>query len=264
MSTHTLDKNIFNPTLYKNIQTAFFEGVELGAKTIDFAVLKRWFTGTPEEKLAFDNVCREQFGRALEAIGPDQFPRPTAEPFVRELEEMAAKHTGSDGSEVAWTAVSMALLLDQAPRNIFRTNEGLAKVYNHYDEIAHSLVKVLLSRQSPIGRPDLHPQWRLSMLHRMWFYMPLMHSEDIASHELHDHIMAELKEELRRENGNEAMLGLLDKSMESEKEHRDILDRFGRYPHRNQALGRKSTPEEMKFLAEGGATFGVAQNKAEA
>ncbi|CAI6279799.1 unnamed protein product [Periconia digitata] len=261
MSTHRLDKNIFNHKLYKDVQAAFFEGVELGATEIDFAVLKRWFMGTPEEKQIFDNVCREKFGRALDAIGPEQLPRPTAEPFLRELKEVAEENAGGDGSEVAWTAVSMALLLDQVPRNIFRTNEGLVKVYTHYDEIAHSFSEILLSAKSPIGRPDLHPQWRLSLPHIMWFYMPLVHSEKIASHDLYDQVIEKYEKELKQEKDNEGRLAMLAHSLKSEKEHRDILEQFGRYPHRNACLGRKSTPEEEKFLAEGGATFGVAQAK---
>jgi uncharacterized protein (DUF924 family) len=62
----------------------------------------------------------------------------------------------------------------------------------------------------------------------------------------------------------------LENYQKSAKDHRDILERFGRYPHRNTALGRVSTEEERRFIEDGGATFGVAQiqkgdtNKADA
>jgi uncharacterized protein (DUF924 family) len=97
----------------------------------------------------------------------------------------------------------------------------------------------------------------------MWLYMPLMHSEDIESHKLVDSILAETKTELEQLQGRKGSKMLLQGQFKAEKDHRDILDRFGRYPHRNRALGRVSTQEEKKFLEQGGATFGVAQKKSE-
>ncbi|KAF2252953.1 DUF924-domain-containing protein [Trematosphaeria pertusa] len=261
MSSFTLDKDIFNPTLYKKILDVWFEGHELGAKEINMDVVKRWFMGSPEEKLVFDGVCREHFGHALEAIGPELFPNPNAEPFVREIQETAQRDTKGDGSDTAWAALSIVLLLDQVPRNLFRTNEGLAKVYTHYDKISQSLVKTMLSPDAPIGRPDLHPQWRFSFPYRMWFYLPLLHSEDIDAHDMLDEIYARLGEDMGREEGHEAEKVFLAQSIKAEKEHRHILDKFGRYPHRNYALGREPTLEEKKYLEEGGNTFGVAQEK---
>jgi uncharacterized protein (DUF924 family) len=264
MSSFTLDKDIFNPTLYKQIQDRFFEGHSLDTQEIAPSTLKRFFGGSPEEKKAFDDICRAEFGPALESISAERFPNPSAEPFVQELKEVAEKHSGGDGSEIAWTALSIALLLDQVTRNIFRTNEGLFKVYNHYDKIVCPLMMTLLSSDSPIGRPDLHPQWRQSLIHRMWFYLPLTHSEDMAPHDLYTEIFNAHREELVRSGANEGKLGFLTQAVEAETMHREILEKFGRYPHRNHALGRQSTPEEEKFLAEGGATFGVAQVKKEA
>jgi uncharacterized protein (DUF924 family) len=218
---------------------------------------------SPEEKVIFDNVCRESFAHALEATGPERLPNPTAEPFLRELQDVARADTENNGAEGAWTALSMMILLDQMTRNIFRTNEGLVKVYNHYDKISYSLAQSILSPDSPIGRPDQHPLWRTSVVHRMWFYMPLMHSEDIRAHNLFDEIVKGLEEDLLQEEPNEAMQYILSQNLKAGKEHRQIIEKFGRYPHRNGALGRQTTPEEKKFMDEGGATFGVAQGKSE-
>jgi uncharacterized protein (DUF924 family) len=262
MSSFTLDKDIFKPALYKELQNVWFEGIELGAKDVDMSVAKRWFAASAEDKIAFDGLCREKFGHALEAVGPEKFPAASAEPFLRELREVAqADPQGVNGAEGAWTAISMVLMLDQISRNIFRTNECLAKVYNHYDKISYSLMQSLLSPDSPIGRPDLHPQWRASTVHRLWFLLPLVHSEKISAHDQYDEIMASLGEVLEKEGASGSMKMFWDKGLESEKEHREILERFGRYPHRNEALGRATTEEERKFLEEGGATFGVAQEK---
>ena len=67
-----------------------------------------------------------------------------------------------------------------------------------------------------------------------------MHSEN-----KHDH---EKAVELFSEAG-------LEKNLDFEHKHKVIIDRFGRYPHRNEILGRKSTPEEIEFLSEPGSSF---------
>ncbi len=75
---------------------------------------------------------------------------------------------------------------------------------------------------------------------RVFLYMPWMHSES-----RHIHITAELLF---------SQLGLAD-NLRFERRHRQIIDRFGRYPHRNAILGRASTPEELEFLAQPGSSF---------
>ncbi len=67
-----------------------------------------------------------------------------------------------------------------------------------------------------------------------------MHSESIQIHEV--------AERLYRENGGES-------GLEWELKHKAIIERFGRYPHRNEILGRQSTPEEIAFLTQHGSSF---------
>jgi uncharacterized protein (DUF924 family) len=102
---------------------------------------------------------------------------------------------------------------------------------------------------------------RLSAAHRTWLYMPLMHSEDLSAHDLADGILTEFSRELEGIDGYNGTKMWVENYQKSAKEHRDILEQFGRYPHRNTALGRTSTDEERRFIEEGGATFGVAQNQ---
>jgi uncharacterized protein (DUF924 family) len=262
MSTSTsafkLDANVFNATLYKQLTDVWLPGVDLRGEELDFSVLKRWFMASGDERIAFDGLCRSSFGHALEAVGPDHLPEPSAQPFVDEIERVARE---SDDAQAAWTALSLMLLLDQIPRNIYRTDEGLRKVYSHYDEISYALSRRLLSSNAPVPRVDLHPQWRNSAVHRLWFYMPLMHSEESEPHNYLDEILSEAGKELEVLEGHQGSKTFLEGQLKAEREHRDILDRFGRYPHRNSALGRPSTEEEKRFLEEGGATFGVAQEK---
>jgi uncharacterized protein (DUF924 family) len=259
MSSFTLDRDIFNASFYKNIQNIWFEGHPLNAKAVDPKILQRWFTAPPKERGKFDDECRANFLLALESIGPDKWPVPTAEPFLREIKDAAQKDPSSDGADAAWTALSIVILLDQITRNIYRSNVGLQRVYGHYDTIALSLARTLVSSKSPIERPDLHPQWRQSIAHRQWFYMPFMHAEDLESHKLLEQIFADIKEEMEKDGGYEGSKMFLDEGIKSAKEHKEIIERFGRFPHRNGPLGRESTPAEKKYLEEGGATFGVAQ-----
>ncbi|PSN60781.1 DUF924-domain-containing protein [Corynespora cassiicola Philippines] len=262
MSSFTLDKNIFNPTLYKNIHNVWFEGYDPKASEVNFDLLTRWFLGSPEQRRVFDGVCRDNFAHALDSIGPETFLDATAEPFIQEIRNLAQRSPENGEAEAANAALSLLLLLDQMTRNIFRTNEGLAKVYGHYDKIAQSLATTLLSSpSSPVARPDLHTQWRNDVIYRQWFYMPLMHSEDLQVHNLLDDIVGTFMKEVESTQGSSVNKGLLTQVINFEKEHREILEKFGRYPHRNSALGRESTDEEKAFLAGGGATFGVSQEE---
>jgi uncharacterized protein (DUF924 family) len=263
MSSFALDRSIFTPALYQKVTDVWLAGVNPNGEEFNMAVAKKWFMGTQEERLALDKQCSDNFGQALEAIGPAKLTPPTAKPFLDQLKEIAQKDTNGDGSEAASTALSIAILLDQMPRNIFRTNEGLVKVYNHYDRISQDFIRTLFSPTSPIPRPDQHPQWRNSTAHRMWFYMVLCHSEDIEVHKQLDGLLEDLQRDLNKQPGCAGSKALLEGQLKAEREHREILDRFGRYPHRNGALGRESTEEELKFMSEGGATFGVAQEKDE-
>ena len=265
MSSFKLDRNIFNPTLYKQLTDVWLPGVDLGGEELPESVLKRWFMLSGDERHAFDGICRDKFAHALDAIGPDKLPEPTAQPFLDEIEDVARNdsksESDSNASQAAWTALSLTLLLDQIPRNVYRTDAGLRNVYTHYDGISYALSRTLLSPTSPVPRVDLHPQWRNSAAHRLWLYMPLMHSEHIEAHHLLDKILDEAANECEALEGHKATKMFLQGQLKAEREHRVILDRFGRYPHRNGALGRPSTEEEKKFLEQGGATFGVVQEK---
>jgi uncharacterized protein (DUF924 family) len=130
-----------------------------------------------------------------------------------------------DGKLDAWRSDARSLLaliivLDQFPRNMFR---GEARAFAT-DQLACSLSKEGIGKDfdRALGGAELD-----------FFYMPLMHSETLADHQLL----------IQRSRGAERYA----------REHRAIIERFGRYPQRNAALGRANTPEEARFLARGGA-----------
>ncbi|KAF2109532.1 hypothetical protein BDV96DRAFT_615836 [Lophiotrema nucula] len=263
MSVFKLDRAIWNPSLYNNIRTVWFEGVPLPAKELDMKILQRWFQAPPEERAKFDQKCRDNFATALESIGPSKLKNPEdATPFLGEIQQAVQQDPADGGAEAAWTALCIVLLVDQLARNIYRTNEGLRLVYNHYDKIAYSLLTALSDgSKGPIGRPDKHPQWKRSPAHRMWFYLPFEHQESLETHDTVDEILKSMENDLGEVGESDVRTQVIQAGLRTAKEHRDILERFGRYPHRNGALGRESTKEETQFLAEGGATFGVSQDK---
>jgi uncharacterized protein (DUF924 family) len=119
------------------------------------------------------------------------------------------------------------MILDQFSRNIYRKSP-LA--------FAQDAMALVLAQE--VIAANLHKDF--SRIERSFLYLPLMHSESRA---IHQHAEA-----LYKENG-------LQTSYEFELKHKVIIDRFGRYPHRNEILGRTSTPEELEFLKQPGAYF---------
>lgn len=129
--------------------------------------------------------------------------------------------------------VAYVIVLDQFSRNMFRGTAGMFAA----DELAlgASLEGIALGFDRKLAADE-----------RSFLYMPLMHSERIEVQER----SVELFGELARENGDATEEG---KSYA--ERHRDIVLRFGRFPHRNALLGRESTPEEVEFLKQPGSSF---------
>lgn len=119
------------------------------------------------------------------------------------------------------------IVLDQFSRNMFRaTPKAFAQ-----DQMALILAQEAIS---------LGVDTQLEPKQRGFIYLPLMHSESIVIHEA--------AEVLYRRYGNPSAL-------EFELKHKRIIERFGRYPHRNEVLGRVSTDEEIEFLKQPGSSF---------
>ncbi len=124
-------------------------------------------------------------------------------------------------------ALALIIVLDQFPRNIFRnTFQAFAT-----DKQAAELTKYAVSNNY---QQNLLPE------EQAFLYMPLMHSENEKDQEK----CVELFTELGREDNLKFAI-----------EHQKIIDRFGRFPHRNQILGRESSLEEKEFLTQPGSSF---------
>lgn len=134
--------------------------------------------------------------------------------------------------------LALILLLDQFARNMFRgTPQAFAE-----DAIAQRLCLEGVEQ-----RLDAN----LSPVERGFFYMPLQHAEILHLQDL----SVEQYERLLRES-EEPWKPLVRGMLKYACEHRDIIRRFGRFPHRNAILGRQSTAEERDFLADGGPDYG--------
>jgi len=139
-----------------------------------------------------------------------------------------AHHAGATGALDAWTAdaegaLALLVLLDQFPRNAWRGSGHMFATDGKALAVAGAAIAKGFDQQVDA---ELRP----------FFYMPYMHSETLADQERCVALCAPLA-------GDTARFAAL---------HRDIVARFGRFPHRNQALGRDTTPDERRFLDEGG------------
>lgn len=137
-------------------------------------------------------------------------------------------------------ALATVIALDQLPRNIHRGTPGM---YAH-DDLAVAATRHALSLADPLAG-DL---WRA-----VFVLMPLMHAERLADQEeMVGRFEALAAEARRRASPN---LAAFRGNLDFARRHRDIVARFGRFPHRNAILGRASSAEEEAFLTEPGSAF---------
>ena len=155
-----------------------------------------------------------------------------------ELLERAARGELSGWADGPRRRLSLIILLDQFPRSIFR---GTARAFA-YD--AQALGLTLSGMQSAADAA-------LTVVERIFFYMPLQHAE---SREVQEESVAASRRLLMEAPAQ--MRDTFTAALRSADNHRSIIERFGRFPYRNQVLGRSSTPEERGWLREGGSSFG--------
>jgi len=175
---------------------------------------KRWWL----KDAATDKVIKDTFGGHLEAI-KDLRP-----------EDLKLTPRGS---------LALIVLLDQFSRNIYRDTP-----YAFTQDVL-ALAIALRGMEMGIDR-ELHP------FERIFYYMPLMHSEALELQNLSLKCFINLENEFPESPElNEKLRG----SKEYAEKHARIIERFGRYPHRNEILERESTREEKEFLEESGSSF---------
>ncbi len=145
-------------------------------------------------------------------------------------ERFGALHaSAAQGECFAWRSspqgrLAEVIVLDQFSRNLHRGTAGA---------FACDAMALALAQEAVAAAVDL----ALPVAERAFLYMPYMHSESRLIHVEAERLFAERAPE----------------NLDFEMRHKAIVDRFGRYPHRNQALGRESTAEELAFLQEPGS-----------
>jgi uncharacterized protein (DUF924 family) len=160
---------------------------------------ERWF----EKDAAIDADMRARFGT---------------------LQVVAAKGLLDDWEVDAAGALAQVIVLDQFPRNMFRGTPA-------------AFATDLLARAAAARAIARGFDQQVAAAERPFFYMPFMHSEDLADQERCIALCQAAND-----------VGTL----EYAEMHREIIRRFGRFPHRNAALGRVTTPDEQAFLDTGG------------
>ncbi len=169
---------------------------------------------------------------------------PSADSLIWELYadtviDAAAGHY-DDWLQTARGRLAMIIVLDQFPRNIFR---GTAEVYR-YDPMANTLAHAGVALGQLAG---------MSVPEQAFFLMPYQHSEELEVQSqgvaLMQAMVASAPPEWQAQAQNFADFAV---------RHHDIVENYGRFPHRNKVLGRLSTKDEDHFLSEGGETFGQA------
>lgn len=124
-------------------------------------------------------------------------------------------------------ALALLILLDQLPRNIWR---GEAEAYaSDAQAVRHATRSLMLGHDLKTPEPE-----------RQFFYMPLMHAENLAAQDRCVRLVISRLPEVGAHNLPHAVA------------HREIIRKFGRFPYRNRALGRQDTPDEAAWLAAGG------------
>jgi len=135
------------------------------------------------------------------------------------------------------SALAVVIVLDQFSRNIHR---GTARAFSQD------------AKAVAISRAGVHEGWhtQLTLPGRYFLYMPFMHAENDESQRLAIRHFQQLVAE-----SPPAYKETMENAVQYAEHHKAIINRFGRFPHRNRVLGRTSTPEEESYLAETKQTF---------
>jgi len=195
-------------------------------------ILEFWFSDPPRDAAALEPLMKRWFSAdaRFDALICERFEATMAAAAASSLQSWAGKPRGR---------LALILLLDQFPRNVYRSTAAA------FAEDTKALDLTLSGISAGVDR-SLEP------LERLFFYMPMQHAESII---VQDHAVA-LFDGLAHSVNADFIAQALESSADHARQHRDIIAKFERFPHRNALLGRGSTDAELRYLDQGGATFG--------
>jgi uncharacterized protein (DUF924 family) len=181
-----------------------------------------------------DTFPDEKRARVWFAVDP-AFDETIRKRFAATIDEVI-----EEGVEVATLnpqeKVGLVILLDQFPRNLHRTG---GKAFEHDDQ-ARAAARAALKH----GLLSFHPA------EQMFLALPFQHSEDAGDQDLAVFLAAQ-----SAVTAGPAAVGGLRMALDFATKHRDLIRKFGRFPHRNAMLGRESTPEELGFMEKFGRGY---------
>jgi uncharacterized protein (DUF924 family) len=189
-------------------------------------VLSYWF---PEDDI-FD-ADRETFGRQMQwwFQGGPAVDREISERFGGVLEE-ARRGELDSWAETPRGRLALIVVLDQFSRNVYR---GSSLSYAQDEKALELAVEGI----------DAGMDRELTPMERIFFWLPLGHSEELALQERSVH-----HQEEEAANAPPHLRAMAEFGISQARAARDVIARFGRHPHRNEILGRESTPEELEYL----------------
>ncbi|WP_420434030.1 DUF924 family protein [Hyphobacterium sp.] len=180
---------------------------------------------TPDDILRF---WFEETEPKLHFVSTPEFDARIRRRFGQVIENEARRMEDGDHPwrETADGGLALLILFDQFTRNVWR---GSGKAFA-FDALARQIARAMIDNGQDLEVPE----------HRRSFvYMPFMHSEESADQDFAIELFSS-----RMPDGNN--------NLHHARLHRDVIAKFGRFPYRNDALGRQSTPEEEAYLAGGG------------
>jgi len=186
-------------------------------------ILTFWFDEIRDEPAYFEEYAPRWF------VQNADFDRQIVRRFQTDY-ELAAQGQLTHWTETARGGLALILVLDQFPRNMFRNDPRAFATDPLAQQIAEQMIAAGLDRQ-------------LRLVERYFVYVPFMHSEDRAHQQRSVQLFQQLAEERAYFDTPYVV------------RHQEVIDRFGRFPHRNTVLGRDSTPEELEFLKQFGSSF---------
>lgn len=200
-------------------------------------VLEFWFGALPLDKPALDARMKVWFAGESDPAAASRYDEQIRTKLVPLLNKAV-----NDQLE-GWSAsprrrLALILLFDQVPRNAFR---GTAAAYSFDDRALALTVEGL---RDAADAP-------LDPVERLFFYMPLQHAELRSAQEESVRLFRRLSQEAPAEL-QPTFAGVLEYAVK----HAEIIRQFGRFPYRNQALQRQSTPEEKLWLSQTSESFG--------
>lgn len=194
-------------------------------------VLDFWLGDHPSQPAVLETKQKLWFQKSFET------DRTIADTFVTTLADLAAGEAKTWAKNGARSRLAAIIVLDQFSRNIFR---------GHRYSFAHDPMARSLTMTGLAFNEDQH----LTEVERVFFYLPLEHSEDLEDQKM----SVKLFEQLTRE-ARPAYKAFCENTLDYARQHLDVIEKFGRFPHRNSVLRRPSTREEQTYLDQPGAGF---------